>query len=304
MKLSFDRSDGVTEATDQPWTIARLLEWTTDFFAKAAADSPRLDAEVLLAEAMKCPRIQLYTQFDQVPPQPVIDQFRQWVKRRAAGEPVAYIVGHREFYSLRFQVNPDVLIPRPETEHVVIAALEAAKTIRDRPLRVLDLGTGSGCIAITLAKYLGDCRIAASDVSVPALEVAKLNADTHLVSDKIRFLQGNLYEALPAGSGAVHLIVSNPPYIGTEEVGTLDQQVRSHEPEIALFAGPKGTSVIERLVADASKHLLPEGYLIFEISPFIADACIELIEASGLTLVSVNKDIGNLRRVVVAKRAL
>lgn len=291
-------------STEQPWTIARLLEWTTDFFSKADFESPRLDAEVLLAEALQCPRIQLYTQFDQVPPQAAMDQFRQWVKRRGTGEPVAYIVGHREFYSLRFQVNPDVLIPRPETEHVVIAALEAAKTITARPLRVIDMGTGSGCIAVTLAKYLGDCRIAAIDISAPALEVAKLNAETHKVADKIRFLQGDLYQALPSGSGAVHLIVSNPPYIGTEETDTVEPQVRAHEPEIALFAGPRGLSVIERLVAEAPQNLLPEGFLIFEISPMIADACSELVTASGLMLISIDKDIDNQRRVVVAKRGV
>jgi release factor glutamine methyltransferase len=293
---------GVGEATEQQWTIARLLQWTTDFFTRAEADNPRLEAEVLLAEALQCPRIQLYTQFDQVPPQPAIDQFRQWVKRRGAGEPVAYLVGHREFYSLRFSVTPDVLIPRPETEHLVVAALEAAKSTDQRPIRMIDIGTGSGCIAVTLAKYLRDSKIAATDISASALEVAKANAETHQVADKIRFLQGDLFQALPSGSQPVHIIVSNPPYIGTEEVDTVEKQVRDFEPQTALFAGPRGLDVIERLTAQASDHLLPNGFLIFETSPLIMDQCLELVQNSGLTLQSVIKDIDNRRRVVVAKK--
>jgi release factor glutamine methyltransferase len=292
----------MANATDQPWTIARLLDWTTGFFSKSEADNPRLEAEILLAEALQCPRIMLYTQFDQVPPQDAIDKFRKWVKQRTAGEPVAYIVGHKEFYSLRFFVNSHVLIPRPETEYVVVAAVEAAKSIAQRPLRILDIGTGSGCIAITLAKHLGDCKIAAIDISPEALEVAKQNAHTHQVTDKIRFLQGDLYQALPNGSAPVQLIVSNPPYIGTDEVGTVEKQVRDFEPEVALFGGPKGMEVIERLVTQAPAHLQPGGYLIFEASPFIMDACLELVRNNGFEQPSVIKDLDGHRRVLVARK--
>jgi release factor glutamine methyltransferase len=294
----------MANATDQPWTIARLLDWTTDFFSKSEADSPRLEAEVLLAEALQCPRIMLYTQFDQVPPQAAMDRFRQWVKRRSAGEPVAYIVGHKEFYSLRFLVNSSVLIPRPETEYVVVAALEAAKSFQQRPLRILDIGTGSGCIAITLAKHLADCKIAAMDISAEALEVARKNADSHRVTEKIRFLQGDLFQALPVGSTPVHLIVSNPPYIGTHEQGTVDKQVREFEPAGALFAGPNGTEVIQRLVSQAPLHLQPGGYLIFETSPIIMDACLELLKCSPFEIPKIVKDLDGHRRVIVARKPL
>ena len=292
----------MTEATEQQWTIKRLLDWTTEFFNRVDADSPRLEAEVLLAAALDCARIELYTQFNQVPPAEPMAKFRQWVKQRAEGEPVAYIVGYREFYSLRFSVNSHVLIPRPETEHVVVAALEAAKKISDRPLRVLDIGTGSGCIAITLAKYLPDCKIAATDLSPAALEVAKLNAESHGVADKIRFLPGDLFAALPSGSGAVNLIVSNPPYIGTRERATVDRQVKDFEPELALFAGEQGTDVIARLVAEAPARLLPGGFLVFETSPIIMDACLKLVPQHHLELVEVVKDLAGLKRVVVARK--
>lgn len=292
----------MTETTEQQWTIKRLLDWTTEFFNRVDADSPRLEAEVLLAAALNCARIELYTQFNQVPAAEPMAKFRQWVKQRAEGEPVAYIVGYREFYSLRFAVNSQVLIPRPETEHVVVAALEAAKKIADRPLRVLDIGTGSGCIAITLAKYLTDCKIAATDLSPGAIEIAALNAESHGVTDKIRFFQGDLFAALPAGSGAVHLIVSNPPYIGTREVDTVERQVKDFEPKMALFAGEQGTDVIARLVADAPARLLPGGFLIFETSPVIMEACLKLVAQQDMELVEVVKDLAGLKRVVVARK--
>ncbi len=292
----------MADATDQQWTISRLLNWTADYFSKANADSPRLEAEVLLAESLGCARIELYTQFDQVPPQDAIDRFRQWVKRRGAGEPVAYIVGYREFYSLRFCVNSNVLIPRPETEHVIVAALEVSKAIDARPLRVLDVGTGSGCIAVTLAKYLDEAKIAAIDLSEGAIEVARANAESHQVTEKIRFFQGDLFDALPSGSAPVHIIVSNPPYIGTSEQDTVEQQVRDFEPHLALFAGPEGLDVIERLVREAPARLLEGGYLIFECSPLNVDRCVQLVADAGLTLQQVVKDMNGHRRVIVARK--
>lgn len=293
----------MTETTDQQWTIKHLLDWTTDFFKKTEWGNSRLEAEMLLAEALDCSRIELYTRFDQIPPADRLTQFRQWVKRRAAGEPVAYIVGHKEFYSLKFEVNPDVLIPRPETEHLVVAALEAAKSIAENPLRVIDVGTGSGCIAITLAKYLPQARFAAIDLSDAALNVARRNAETHRVTEQIRFFRGDLFAALPAGSGPVHLIVSNPPYIGTDERGTVDRQVSEFEPAAALFSGADGLEVTGRLIAEAPDRLLPGGWLIFESSPLVIDQARQLVEVSSLNLVKVVKDIAGHRRVVVAQRS-
>ena len=256
----------MSETTHQQWTIKRLLEWTEGYFAKVDAGSPRLEAEILLAEALDCARIELYTRFDDIPAADPISKFRSWVKRRAAGEPVAYIVGYREFYSLRFAVNSSVLIPRPETEHLVVAALEAAKSFNDRPIRVIDVGTGSGCIAIALAKHLDQCKVAAIDISSGALAVAQANVAAHEVSDRVRLLEGDLFDALPNGSGPVHLIVSNPPYIGRQEIDTVDSQVKEYEPEIALFAGEYGIDETARLIAESPERLLEGGYLIFETS--------------------------------------
>ncbi len=298
----------MSDTTSTQWTIQRLLEWTTEFFSKSeSSSSPRLEAETLLAEALGCQRIELYTRFAEVPDEAKLAEFRAWVKRRGAGEPVAYLVGHREFYSLKFAVDANVLIPRPETEHVVVAALEAAKQLDTNPIRIIDVGTGSGCIAITLAKQLTDgktdCKIAATDISADALAVAKANAQSHEIEDRVRFFQGDLLDALPSGSEPVHLIVSNPPYIGESEINTVDGQVKEHEPAIALFSGEFGTDIITRLVADAPKYLLLGGFLIFETSPIVMDKCVELVESnSELENVDVVKDFSGHRRVVVARR--
>ena len=294
----------MSETTEQQWTIKRLLDWTDEYFSEGDSLSPRLEAEVLLATALNCARIDLYTRFDEVPASEPLAKFREWVKRRATGEPVAYIVGYREFYSLRFQVDKNVLIPRPETEHAVVSALEASKSIAAQPIRILDVGTGSGCIAITLAKHIEDCQIAATDISEAALNVARENAELHQVSDRVRFLLGDLFAALPQGSGPVNLIVSNPPYIGTSEIETVDRQVKDHEPEMALFSGEHGTEIIARLIVESVAHLLPGGFLIFETSPIVMQQCRNLVEAQPeLQLVEVVKDFSGLERIVVARKS-
>lgn len=291
----------MSETSVQQWTIQRLLDWTTEYFAKSTAGNARLEAEVLLAEALGCQRIELYTRFNELPEEDRLAEFRTWVKRRGAGEPVAYLVGHREFYSLRFAVDSNVLIPRPETEHVVVAAVEMAKTIDANPIRIIDVGTGSGCIAVTLATQIEHCKIAATDISDPALEVARANVEAHAVGDKVQLFQGDLLDALPQGSDRVHLIVSNPPYIGNLEIETVDDQVKDHEPSVALFSGDHGTEIIERLVQQAPVFLVPGGSLIFETSPIVMDKCVNLVESNpAFASVKVEKDFGGLQRVVVA----
>ena len=285
------------------WNIQRLLEWTTEYFQKVDAESPRLEAEVLLAEALGCQRIELYTRFDEVPDSEPVTKYRAWVKRRAAGEPVAYIVGHREFYSLKFLVTSSVLIPRPETEHVVVAAIEACQQIDDRPIRILDVGTGSGCIAVALAKHIENVKIGAIDLSPDAIEVARQNIDQHEVADRIKCFTGDLLQALPAGSQPVQLIVSNPPYIGSNEQGTVEPNVDQFEPALALYGGEEGTEVIDRLITQSIDFLMPGGFLIFETSPIIMDACVELVNAcSKFASCDVVKDYSGHRRVVVARK--
>lgn len=290
----------MTEA--DKWTVGRLLEWTTDYLKKHGADSPRLDAEVLLAEARGCQRIELYTAFGEEASEQVRTAFRELVRRRAEGTPVAYLVGRREFYSLSFFVNPDVLIPRPESEFLVITLLDLAKRHRNVRPRIVDVGTGSGILAICAAKHLPDAEIIALDISLPALQVARRNAETHRVSDRIDFRQGNLLEAT-AGSGPADFIVSNPPYVSETEFSSLPRDVREHEPRLAVVAGPEGTEVIARLATQSARQLAPGGWLLLEISPMIESKVHDLLKQTNqFRDISTVKDLAKLPRVVRAQR--
>jgi release factor glutamine methyltransferase len=289
-------------AETQPWTIQRLLTWTTTFFTDKGRDSARLAAEVLLAEALGIPRIHLYTRFAEVPTEPHLAKFRDWVKRHAAGEPVAYLVGYREFYSLRFEVNSAVLIPRPETEHLVVLALDFLKTLPPEQQRVAEIGTGSGCLAVTIAKQAPECQIWASDVSPAALEVARRNSERHQVSERISFLESDLWSGFPSDQQFA-LIVSNPPYIGEQESGTLEENVRKYEPAAALFGGPAGHELSERLIDDAIPRLQTGGLLLLETSPFIAARLAEYCrQRPELYDVQIQKDLAKRDRVLLARR--
>lgn len=285
----------------EAWTIGRLLEWTTQYLKQHGADSPRLDAEVLLAQALGCPRIQLYAAFGDVPGEETRTAFRELVRRRAEGTPVAYLVGRREFYSLAFRVSPDVLIPRPETEFLVIRLLDLAVPA-DHAWNIADVGTGSGVIATCAAKWLPACRVLAIDISPKALEVAAANADDHGVRGQIDFLESDLFEAVPAGQ-IFDFIVSNPPYVAEHEVAGLSRDVRDFEPRGALVSGPNGTETIARLVAQAADRLTPGGSLLTEISPQIESAVREIVTSDGrYELAPTVKDLAGLARVIEARR--
>lgn len=283
------------------WTIGRLLEWTTDFLKKRGSDSPRLDAEVLLAHARGCQRIQLYTAFEEQPPEEVRVAFRELVRRRSEGAPVAYLVGRREFYSLSFRVTPDVLIPRPETEFLLISLLDLAKQHAGE-LTIADLGTGSGILAICAAKHLPQARVTAIDLSLAALEIAGKNAQEHGVAERIEFIESDLFGALPPGQ-RFDFIVSNPPYVTSAEMQQLSPQVKDHEPRMALDGGPTGTAVIERLVAQAADRLTFAGWLLMEISPTIEAAVRDLFShTSQWELAPTKKDLAGHARVVMAQK--
>jgi release factor glutamine methyltransferase len=251
-----------------PWTIGRLLKWTADYLKEHGADSPRLDAEVLLAHARGCQRIELYTRYDEVADDALRERFRDMVKRRAAGTPVAYLVGHREFYSKSFRVTPDVLIPRPETEFVMVGLLDLVKASpQPKSARSLvDVGTGSGNLAICAALQLPQLRITAVDISEPALSIARSNAQQHGVADRIRFIASDLLDAIDAAE-RFDFIIANPPYIGQNEKSALPRDVVDYEPHRALFAGELGLDVLERLIAVAVTRLVPGGWLLSEFSP-------------------------------------
>ena len=206
----------------ESWTVLRLLTWTAEYLQKHGSESPRLEAEVLLASAKGCERIMLYAAFDEVVSDELRAKFRDLVKRRAEGAPVAYLVGKTEFYSLALRVTSDVLIPRPETEHVVVAVLDAIQEsgVRSQesggPVEIADVGTGSGAIAIAVAKHAPNARITAIDLSRPALEIAGANAAQLGVADRIEFVEGDLLSSLPA-EPRFAVIASNPPYVSEAE---------------------------------------------------------------------------------------
>lgn len=289
------------EPANSPWTVLRLLNWTKDHFEKRGIESPRLCAEILLAHALQCKRLELYTRFESTPPEPQLAAFREMIRQAAANKPIAYLTGVKEFFSQAFEVTPDVLIPRPETELLVERTIRIAKDDFAGKPSILDVGTGSGCIAISLAKYLPDAGLAASDISEAALAVAKQNAARLGVAVRIDFRCGDLLAPF-ADAAPFDLIVSNPPYIGTDDSASLPANVRDHEPHAALFAGADGLAVIRRLSTDCPARLRGGGHLLIEIAYNQADAVRRLLDDSGWRDIVTYKDDLRYERVVHARR--
>lgn len=327
-------------STAEAWTIGRLLTWTAEYLKKYGSTSPRLDAEVLLAEARGCSRIDLYTAFAEEPPEQVRTSFKEMVRRRAEGTPVAYLVGRKEFFSLAFEINPDVLIPRPETEHLVAEAVDRAKQLtgqapnqtaamidsasksgagqggsqaetaaeptdqpwRPKPVKsfagltIADVGTGSGIIAVSLAKSLSGALIWALDISKPALTLAARNIDKHGVTNQVTLLESDLLGAIEKQT--FDLIVSNPPYISESEYDQLPTSVKNYEPKGALVSGPNGTEIVSRLLEQSAKRLRSGGWLIMEISPMIAEAVSKLVDRQQWSEPIISKDLAGLARIV------
>jgi release factor glutamine methyltransferase len=285
------------------WTIGRLLGWTADYLKQHGSESPRLEAEVLLAHARGCKRIELYTSFEDPAGDQLRTTFRALVKRRAEGAPVAYLVGHREFYSLDFRVTPDVLIPRPETELLVLALLDLykARDPRDSPVTIADVGTGSGIIGITAARHVPKALVTAIDISPAALAVARDNATRLGVADRVTLVESDLFQAVK-DPPVFDFIASNPPYVSTAEMEQLAPEVRQ-EPQLALVAGPSGMDVIDRLIPQAAARLSGLGYLLLEISPMLQQQVEAAVQAEGrLEHQKTINDLAGLPRVVVARR--
>ena len=262
------------------WRVVELLDWTSGYFEQHSIPTPRLDAEVLLGHLLNKSRLQLYLDFDMPVFQEHLTPFRELIQRRIERTPVSYLTNRKEFLSLDFYVDERVLIPRPETEQLVETIL-ATKT--DTPQRVLELGTGSGVIATGLAVHQSAWDIVATDISEPALAVAQQNAETHACAAQITFMSGDLFEPIKLIENPEERqfdwIVCNPPYIKRVERDRLSPDVRDYEPEIALFAGDDGLTVIRRLIAEAPEYLAPNGKLLFEIGDTQADSVRALIDA-------------------------
>jgi len=281
---------------NETWTVRRLLEWTEDFLRKRQVESPRLEAQILLAHALGCKKIDLYVRHEEEPPEPQRTAFREMIRKRAEGMPVAYLVGYREFYSLQFAVTPDVLIPRPETETLV---MEAVRRIQSMVApRVLDLGTGSGCIAIALARQHKTVRITAIDVSSSAITIATENAARHGVTDRVTFAQGDLFA--PVAGLTFDLIVSNPPYIAHGEFANLDVGVREFESRPALDGGPDGLDFYRRIAAEVPVYFSPGGALLVEIGA-TQEAAVRELFAAHLEPGPTFKDPAGRPRVVSAR---
>ncbi|MEP0848100.1 MAG: peptide chain release factor N(5)-glutamine methyltransferase [Phycisphaerae bacterium] len=291
----------VAETQRDPWTVARLLAWTRDYFRQHGLESPRLCAELLLAHALGCERIELYTRYELQPSDETLAAFRESVVQAADGRPIAYLTGCKDFFSLTFEVTPDVLIPRPETEVLVERTI---RLVRDEGLaqpRILDIGTGSGCIAIALAKHLPDARLHASDVSAAALNVAQRNAQRHGVAERIELRCGDLFDPWP-DAAPFDLVVSNPPYVATAEAASLPRCVREFEPQQALFAGSDGLSIVRRLVAEAPARLRPDGHLLFEVAWNQSAGARAVLDESRWSGIVTYRDHQQHERVVHARR--
>jgi release factor glutamine methyltransferase len=286
-------------ALPKEWTVGGLLDWTARFLAGKGSEFPRLDAEVLLAHTLGCRRIELYTRYDEAADADARERFRALVKRRVEGCPVAYLVGRKEFFGLEFEVGPAVLIPRPDTELVVVEALRLAKGMAEP--RVLDIGTGSGAIAVAVAHRHKGAKVTAVDLSPDALAVAERNAARHGVSGRVRCLRGDLFAPLPAGE-RFDLILSNPPYIAREDIPGLPVGVRHYEPSLALDGGPGGFEVFERLVAEAPDFLEAGGHLVVEIgSPQEGPARERIGGRKGFALAATVHDYSGHPRVLRAR---
>ncbi|AWM36910.1 Release factor glutamine methyltransferase [Gemmata obscuriglobus] len=286
--------------TPTVWTVRALLVWTTDFLKTKGVEAAKLEAELLLAHVLQTDRTYLTMRFDEEPTDAERAKYKELITRRLAGWPVAYLVGSRGFYLLNFDVDPAVLIPRSDTETLVGEALKRLKPLTAPA--VLDIGTGSGCIAVSLAHQKKDSHVTATDVSPDALAVAKRNAIKNNVADRMTFLQGDLFAPLPAGV-TFDLVVSNPPYIAQSEFAELAPDVRDHEPRVALDGGPDGLAFYRRIAAAVGPFLKPGGSLLLEIG-WKQDAAVRALiaEQPELELGPTIKDMGKNPRVVTAKK--
>ena len=286
---------------DQAWTVRRILEWTTNHLKQHGSDTPRLDAEILLAHARSCPRIQLYTHFDDVVSDAVRATMRELVQRRAKAEPVAYLVGQREFFSLSFRVNRDVLIPRPDTETLVMEILDRLKR-RESP-RLLDLCTGSGCVGVATAKNNSQVKVLATDISPNAITIAQENVERHQLGDRVEIVASDLFASIPKNS-RFDVIASNPPYIPSAEIDQLDAEVAKHEPRLALDGGPDGLDILRKIIEQAPAYAAPSGWLMLEFTPEQADSLQKIVQQDGrYREIAIRKDLAHRPRVLRAQFA-
>jgi len=299
-------------------SIRALLKQGLEQLHAANVPSYTLAAELLLLHVTAQDRTWLYSHPEEILPEPTAEAYFALISHRCSGVPTQHLTGKQEFWGLEFEVTPEVLIPRPETEHLIEVALDrlAVREIRagrqprltGENVTLVDIGTGSGCIAVTLAKELPAATIYATDISQAALEVARRNATRHGISDRIQFLESNLLEAFTESRSTRHesylfdLIISNPPYIAQREAESLPIEVREHEPHTALFGGEEGYELYGALIPQAAQHLKPGGLLVLELGYNSLPAVEPLLDRSHWLNVGVTRDLAGIPRVIAAQR--
>jgi release factor glutamine methyltransferase len=288
------------------WTVRRILEWTTGFFTRKNVDPPRLSAELLLSHVLAVPRIKLYTDYERPLSEKELSTYRELVRRATEQEPIAYLTGKAHFFNLEFDVSRDVLIPRPDTETLVENVLQFVRHQAgfESP-RVLDLCTGSGCIAAAIAYHLKSAVVTATEISPKAAEVARRNIDRLGLKDRVLVEEGDLFQPLSriVDAQPFHLIVSNPPYIPTAQLETLDRSVREYEPLTALDGGLDGLVVHRRILAEAPARLLPGGRVYLEIAFDQGELAQQVAaEYEAFEAIRILKDFGGRDRVLTLSR--
>ena len=279
------------------WTVREVLNWTRGYFEDAGIVQPRLEAEILLAHALDVERLHLYLSPDKPLTVDERAKFKTFIQQRRAGTPLQHLIGEVTFFGLRFKVRRDALIPRAETEQLLDRTLRLVA--RDQPARCLDLGTGSGVIAVCLARYLPRASVTAVEISAGALELARENAALNGVVDRVAFLESDWFANV---SGSFDLIVSNPPYVETSAIEGLAVEVRDHEPRVALDGGTDGIEQIRELVAGAGAHLERGGHLLLEIGHGQGERVQRLLIEAGLDHTVIERDLSGLERFAVGRR--
>ena len=287
------------------WTIDKLINWSTEYLQQKGVDSPRLNAEVLLSHLLGIERVELYLDPDRSLNQTGVSDFESLIQRRGQREPLQYLTGKQEFWSLNFKITENVVIPRPETELLVEEAVKIVnKESSSVPQpRILDIGTGCGVISIALAKEIGPARILATDISRSALVIARENAARHRVEDRILFLCGDLFDPLKDDRFSFNLITSNPPYIPSGGFGQLEPEVKDFEPHQALNGGEDGLDFLHRIADQADRFLLPGGWLLLEVGEGQAEKVAGLLkESSHYQTPMIVNDYSGRPRVVKARK--
>lgn len=293
------------ESVRETWTLRKVLDWCTGYFERKQVDPPRLSAEMLLAHVLSCQRIKLYTDLFRPMSEDELATIKALVKRAVEHEPIQYLTGKAHFYNLEFEVNRDVLIPRPDTETLVDRALAHLKASANAAPRVLDLCTGSGCVAAAIAAHHKSSSVVATDISLPAIDLARTNISRLKLEDRVVLYAGDLYEALKnlIDARPFDLIVSNPPYIASAKIQTLDANVRDYEPHLALDGGPDGLDPHRKILAGAFDRLAPGGGLLMEIAFDQEEAAMWMLsQDTRFSDAKCFRDLAGNPRVISGKR--